>query len=214
MSLFTPLFAACGEEGNAQGCPGEEQVLYLRPHAHHQAAPHLERDVAELLTPHLLPSHQTRRLWSRSAHGCPHQTGGRAAISPVPSPAPGPRDEAPTADTACSSPRVTPQRLQMEKSAPPTLPGGHTRWQQRRYLREGFVQREPAAERHDAGQLVLARESRVQRQGTALRHIRRVSAVGGSTTPGHPAPTRVPLRGVFGRGRRNPTLRPRGSAHL
>lgn len=40
---------------------------------------------------------------------------------------------------------------------------------QRGYLREGFVQREPAAERHDAGQLVLAGERRVEGQRAALQ---------------------------------------------
>lgn len=68
-------------------------------------------------------------------------------------------------------------KLQTGKSPPPppTLPadtqGGSS---SAGYLREGFVQREPAAERHDAGQLVLAGESRVQRQGAALQQMRKV----------------------------------------
>lgn len=37
------------------------------------------------------------------------------------------------------------------------------------YLWEGLVEREPAAERHDPGQLVLTGESSVQRQGTTLQ---------------------------------------------
>lgn len=100
MSLFTPLFAACSEEGSAQ-----------------------EREYTA--------------------------GNGASALS-----------------ASLGKPQRAPDgKIPPSRALPMDTRGGGSA----RYLREGFVQREPAAERHDAGQLVLASESRVQRQGTTLR---------------------------------------------
>lgn len=61
-----------------------------------------------------------------------------------------------------------------------------------RYLREGFVQREPAAERHDAGQLVLAGERRVEGQCAALQRDGGVSDPPGLREGGRRGPSSPP----------------------
>jgi len=169
MSLLTPLFAACSEEESTQGCPGEGiprgkrgRGLYPRPHARQLAGTWQSCS-------HSACRPATRTQLLPGGHIAPQSPDLRCGggIKPPPQ-----------APRASSSPGLTVANSGWENYPPPaptlTLPAETRGGSSAAYLREGLVQREPAAERHDAGQLVLAGESRVQRQGTALPPARKV----------------------------------------